>query len=139
MAREFFMLTTRQCYVSWILFCFVFWHIQVALNSTNLVPWHFGCCTTYLLLYFLSLTAKSLFCSKLILFLTLSWNFSLVESYSIIDLAANTGKTKFMVIVHHWGIMAREHIRIGCNSYEKVKSFKYLGSLLTNKILFRRK
>jgi hypothetical protein len=29
-------------------------------------------------------------------------------------------------------MIANEHIRIGSNSYEKVKSFKYLGSLVTN-------
>ena len=28
--------------------------------------------------------------------------------------------------------MANENIKIGSNSYEKVKTFKYLGSLLTN-------
>ena len=28
--------------------------------------------------------------------------------------------------------MADEHIMVGSNLYEKVKNFKYLGSLLTN-------
>ena len=28
---------------------------------------------------------------------------------------------------------ANEHIRVGSNSYEKVKTFKYLGSLIKNK------
>ena len=37
-----------------------------------------------------------------------------------------------MELRHHLGMMANEHIKIGTNSYEKVKSFKYLGSLLTN-------
>ena len=32
----------------------------------------------------------------------------------------------------HRGVMANAHIKIGSNSYEKVKTFKYLGSLLTN-------
>jgi len=31
----------------------------------------------------------------------------------------------------HRGMITNEHIRIGINSYEKVKSFKYLGSLVT--------
>ena len=35
-----------------------------------------------------------------------------------------------MEIGRHQGMMANEHI--GSNSYEKVKTFKYLGSLLTN-------
>ena len=29
-------------------------------------------------------------------------------------------------------MIANEHIKIGSNSYEKVKTFKYLGCLLTN-------
>ena len=33
----------------------------------------------------------------------------------------------------HRGIMANEHIRIDSYSYETVKNFKYLDSLLTNK------
>ena len=38
-----------------------------------------------------------------------------------------------MGIGRHRGMIANEHIRIdGRNSYEKVKAFKYLGSLLTN-------
>ena len=37
-----------------------------------------------------------------------------------------------MEIGHHRGVIANEHIKIGSTSYEKVKTFKYLGSLLTN-------
>ena len=37
-----------------------------------------------------------------------------------------------MEIGRHRGMIANAHIKIGSNSYEKVKSFKYLGSLLTN-------
>ena len=37
-----------------------------------------------------------------------------------------------MEIGHNRGMIANEHIKIGSNSYEKVKTFKYLGSLLTN-------
>ena len=29
-------------------------------------------------------------------------------------------------------MIAKAHIKIGTNSYEKVKTFKYLGSLLAN-------
>ena len=29
-------------------------------------------------------------------------------------------------------LLANAHIKIGSNSYEKVETFKYLGSLLTN-------
>ena len=37
-----------------------------------------------------------------------------------------------MEIGCHRGVIANEHIKIGSNSYEKVKTFKYFGSLLTN-------
>ena len=43
-----------------------------------------------------------------------------------------TRKTKYVEIGHHQGMMANEHIRIGSNSYEKVKLFKYLGPVVTN-------
>ena len=51
---------------------------------------------------------------------------------SYIGLAVNTGKTKYMEIGRHQGIIANALIKIGSNSYEKVKTFKYLGFLLTN-------
>ena len=38
-------------------------------------------------------------------------------------LAVNIGKTKYMEIGRHGGMIANEHIKIGSNSYEKVKSF----------------
>ena len=56
----------------------------------------------------------------------------LLNACNGIGLAENTGKTMYMEIGRHRGIIANEHIRIGSNSYEKVKSFKYLGSLVTN-------
>ena len=37
-----------------------------------------------------------------------------------------------MEIGRHRGMIANTLIKIGSNSYEKVKTFKYLGSLLTN-------
>ena len=63
----------------------------------------------------------------------------LLNACKDIDLAVNTGKTKYMEIGRHQGMIANEHIRIGTNSYEEVKIFKYLGPLETNKITFRRK
>ena len=39
---------------------------------------------------------------------------------------------KYMEIGRHRGVIANEHIKICSNSYEKVKTFKYLDSLLTN-------
>ena len=49
-----------------------------------------------------------------------------------IRLAVNTTKNKYMEIGRHRGMTANAHIKIGSNSYKKVKTFKYLGSLLTN-------
>ena len=37
-----------------------------------------------------------------------------------------------MDIGRHQGMIKNEHIRIDTNSSEKLKTFKYLGSLLTN-------
>ena len=55
-----------------------------------------------------------------------------------IGLAVNTGKTKYMEIRRHQGMMANQHIRICSSSYEKVKTFKYLESLLSNQNLLTR-
>ena len=56
----------------------------------------------------------------------------LLNACKDIGLSVNTGKTKYMEIGRHRGMIANAHIEIGSNSYEKVKTFKYLGSLLTN-------
>ena len=45
-----------------------------------------------------------------------------------IGLAVNIGKTKYMELGRHPGMIANAHIKTGSNSYEKVKTFKYLGS-----------
>ena len=37
-----------------------------------------------------------------------------------------------MEIERHSGMVANQYIRMGSNSCEKVKTFKYLGSLVTN-------
>jgi len=54
----------------------------------------------------------------------------LLNACKDISLVVNTGKTKYREIGRHRGTNA--HIKIGSNCYEKVKTFKYLGSLLTN-------
>ena len=64
----------------------------------------------------------------------------LLNSCKDVGSAVNTGKTKHMEIGRHRGMIANEHhIKIGSNSYEKVKTFKYLGSLLTNQNYFQEK
>ena len=39
-----------------------------------------------------------------------------------IGIAVNTGKTKYMEIGRNRGMLANVHIKIGSNSYEKVKN-----------------
>ena len=56
----------------------------------------------------------------------------LLNACKDIGLVVNIGKTKYMEIGRHRDIIANAHIKIGSNSYEKVETFKYLGSLLTN-------
>ena len=53
-------------------------------------------------------------------------------THQVNALAVNTGKTQYMESGPHRGVITNEPIKIGSNSYEKVKTFKYLGSLLTN-------
>ena len=57
----------------------------------------------------------------------------LLNACKDIGLAINIGKTKHIKIGRRRGTIANEHINISSNSYEKVKTFKYLCSLLTNK------
>ena len=40
-------------------------------------------------------------------------------------LAVNIGKTKYIEIRRRRGMIENEHIRIGSNSYEKVKTIKF--------------
>ena len=57
----------------------------------------------------------------------------LLNACKDVGLAVTTGETKYMEIGHHQGMHANKHNRIGSsNSFEKVKTFKYLGSLVTN-------
>jgi len=56
----------------------------------------------------------------------------LLNACKDIDLSVTMGKTKYMEIGCHRGIIANAHIKIGINFYEKVETFKYSGSLLTN-------
>ena len=56
----------------------------------------------------------------------------LLNACKDIGLAVNIGKTKYMEIGRHRGLIANAHIKIGSNSYEQVETFNYLGSLLTS-------
>ena len=48
----------------------------------------------------------------------------LLNACKDIGLAVNIGKTKYMEVRRHRGIIANAHIKIGSNSYEKVETFK---------------
>ena len=54
----------------------------------------------------------------------------LLNTCKDVGLAVNTGKTKYMEIGCYRGMIANEHIKIEID--EKVKTFKYLGALVTN-------
>jgi hypothetical protein len=56
----------------------------------------------------------------------------LLNACKNIGLAVKTGKTKQMEVGRHRSMIASERIKIGSNFYENEKTFKYLGSLLTN-------
>ena len=47
----------------------------------------------------------------------------LLNACKDIGLAVNIGKTKYMEIGRHRGVIANAQIKIGSNSYEKVKTF----------------
>ena len=46
----------------------------------------------------------------------------LLKACKHIGLAVNTGKAKYMEIGRHRGMIPNAHIKIGSNSYEKVKN-----------------
>jgi hypothetical protein len=45
-----------------------------------------------------------------------------------IGLVVNTGKTKYLEVKYHGGIMVNKHITVDINSYQNTKTYKYLGS-----------
>ena len=47
-------------------------------------------------------------------------------------LIVNAGKTKYMEVGRHMDLMVNEHITVSSNSYEQVKTFKYIGLLMKN-------
>ena len=54
----------------------------------------------------------------------------LLNACKVIGLVVNTGKTKYMEMGRHRDMI--ENIRICSHSYEKVKTFNHLRSLVTN-------
>ena len=58
----------------------------------------------------------------------------LLNACKDISSAVNIGKTKYMEIERNRGMIANAHIKIGSNSYEKVKTFKNLGFIDKSKL-----
>ena len=57
----------------------------------------------------------------------------LLNACKDIGSVVNLGKTKHMEIRRHRDVMAHEHIRIGSNSYEKVKNLIRIFMLFNDK------
>jgi hypothetical protein len=54
----------------------------------------------------------------------------LLNAFKDISLEVNTGKTKYMEIGRHRGMISNAHIKIGSNSFEWVRDRKDHTSLL---------
>ena len=57
----------------------------------------------------------------------------LINARKDIGLAVNIGKTKYMEIGRHRGIKVYENIGMGSGSFERVKTIKYLDTLVMRK------
>ena len=62
-----------------------------------------------------------------------------VEALVVIELEVNADKTKYMVKSPDQGAGRSHIIKTDSNSFGRVEEFKYLGTTLTIKILFRKK
>ena len=58
----------------------------------------------------------------------------LLNARKDVGLLANIVKSNYMEIGRRRGMMANAHNTVGSNSYEKVKTFKNVGSSLTNEM-----
>ena len=56
----------------------------------------------------------------------------LLDASKYVGFAVNIGKTKYMEIWRLRGMIANVYTRIDSDSFEKVKTFKYLVSLVAN-------
>jgi hypothetical protein len=64
---------------------------------------------------------------------------ALVVATKEMGLEVNTYKTKYMVMARNQNAGRSHSMNIDNSSIERVEEFKYLGTMLTNKILFRQK
>ena len=63
---------------------------------------------------------------------TIERNVEVLNACKCIGFAVNTEKIKCLEVGRHRGMKANKHSTVGSNSYEKVTTFKYLGSLVKN-------
>jgi len=64
---------------------------------------------------------------------------SLVVATKEIGLEVNSDKTKYMIMCRGQNAGRSHSMKIDNSSIERVEEFKYLGTTLTNKFLFRKK
>ena len=64
---------------------------------------------------------------------------ALVVATKEIGLEVNADKTKYMIMSRDQNAGRSYSMKIDNSSIERVEEFKYLGTTLTNKILFRKK
>jgi hypothetical protein len=64
---------------------------------------------------------------------------TLVEASKEFGLEVNAEKTKYLLRSHHQNAGQNHNIKIGDRPFENVAQINYLGTTLTNQILFRRK
>ena len=59
--------------------------------------------------------------------------FEVLNACKDIALVVNIGKSNYLEVGRHRGMIENAHITVGSNSYEKLNIFKYLISFLTYK------
>jgi hypothetical protein len=64
---------------------------------------------------------------------------ALVVASKETELQVNADKTKYMVLCRDQNAGRNQNIQTDNSSFERVEEFKYLGTTLTIKILFRKK
>jgi hypothetical protein len=62
---------------------------------------------------------------------------TLIDDSKETGLEINVGKTKYMLLSHHWNVGQNRHIKIGNRLFENVSHFKYFGMTVTNQNLIQ--
>jgi hypothetical protein len=64
---------------------------------------------------------------------------TLIDASKEVGLEINVEKTKYMLLSRYKNVGQNQDIKIANKSFENVSQFKYLGTTVTNKIVFNRK